>query len=182
MLKAVFYTRVSTDKQDATNQYDNMRELAARRGFEVTETYQENETAWKAGHQAELARLIKDARKRRFDVVIIWALDRLCRQGGTAMNVLINSLTQLGVGVISVKEEWMDTTGPFKEVLICLFGYMAQAESQRRSERTKAGLKNTLAKGVTKKGKRISKLGRPVGSKDGKKRVRKWHKRPVAVV
>jgi DNA invertase Pin-like site-specific DNA recombinase len=181
MLKAVIYARVSTDKQDAGNQIPDMQALALRRGFEVVETYTEQETAWKAGHQAELARLLKDARRRRFDVVIVWALDRLCRQGGTAMTVLINSFNQYGVGVISHQEAWMDTTGPFREVLICFIGWMAQFESQRRSERTKAGLKNTLAKGVTKKGKRISKLGRPEGSKDGKKRTRRYHRRPVTL-
>ena len=171
MLKAVFYTRVSTDKQDATNQFAAITQLAARRGFEIGEIYQENETAWKAGHQAELARLIKDARKRRFDVVIVWALDRLCRQGGTAMTVLINSLNQYGVGVISYQEAWMDTTGPFREVLICFIGFMAQFESQRRSERTKAGLAARKARGVT--------LGRPPGTADSKKRMRRWHRRPV---
>jgi DNA invertase Pin-like site-specific DNA recombinase len=181
MLKAAIYARVSTDKQDAGNQIPDMQALAARRGYEIVETYTEQETAWKAGHQAELARLLKDARRRRFDVVIVWALDRLCRQGGTAMTVLINSLNQYGVGVISHQEAWMDTTGAFREILICFIGWMAQFESQRRSERTKAGLKNTLAKGVTKAGKRISQLGRPKGSKDGEKRTRRYRRRPLIV-
>ena len=171
MRKAVIYARVSTDKQDAENQIPEMRALAIRRGFEVGEVYTESESAWKDGHQVELPRLMKDAQRRKFDVVIVWALDRLCRQGSTPMFLTINKLTSCGVAVVSVKEEWLDTAGPLREAFICIFGWIAQFESQRRSERTKAGLAARKAKGVT--------LGRPTGSVDKKKRVRRWHKRNV---
>jgi len=179
VLKAVFYTRVSTDAQDASNQFASVTALAERHGFKLGEIYCENETAWKAGHQAELARLLKDARKRKFDVVIAWAYDRMCRLGSKETTLLINSLTQCGVGFISHEEEWLDTTGPFKDVLISFIGLMAKMESDRKSANTKLGLKRTLEKGITKAGNKITALGRPKGSKDTEKRVRRWHRRPV---
>ena len=76
-MKVIIYSRVSTGEQDTTNQTMVLFDWAKRRGFEVAGIYQEEESAWKAGHQRELARLLDDASKRRFDAVLVWALDRL---------------------------------------------------------------------------------------------------------
>ncbi|MBC8275108.1 MAG: recombinase family protein [Chloroflexi bacterium] len=58
---------------------------AKQRGFEVIKIYEEEETAWRNGHQRELANLVADARRRKFQAVLVWALDRLSREGALAI-------------------------------------------------------------------------------------------------
>jgi putative DNA-invertase from lambdoid prophage Rac len=135
---------------------------AKRRGFEVVKVYQEEESAWKAGHQKQLAQLKADASRRRFDAVLVWALDRLSREGALAILTLVNTLKAYGVKVISYQEAWTEAPGELAEVLYAIAGWVARMESQRRSERTKAGMARAKARG--------ERLGRPVGSKDKKKR------------
>jgi putative DNA-invertase from lambdoid prophage Rac len=127
--------------------------------------YEETESAWKAGHQRELTRLLDDARKRKFDAVLVWALDRLSREGPLAILSLINRLKICGVRVLSYQESWTEAPGELGELLYAIAGWVARMESQRRSERTKAGLARVVAQG--------RKLGRPLGSKDKRKRKRR---------
>ncbi|MFC1872602.1 recombinase family protein, partial [Chloroflexota bacterium] len=156
------YARVSTGEQDTANQIDQLTAWAEARGWEIVETYRENESAWKAGHQKELARLLENATKRKFDVVLVWSLDRLSREGPLAILTLVNRLKNCGVKVISYQESWTEAPGELGDLLYALSGWVARMESQRRSERTKAGLARLVAQG--------KRLGRPPGSKDRKKR------------
>jgi putative DNA-invertase from lambdoid prophage Rac len=173
MNNVVIYARVSTDSQDTGNQLDALKGWIASRGWTLVDTYQEAETAWKAGHQAALSELLKAARKRRFDTVIVWALDRLSRQGPLAVLSLINNFSQYQVKVISYQESWTELPGPAYELLLSITAWVAQFESARRSERTKAGLARRKSQG--------KRLGRPAGSKDAKKRVRRWRKHETQI-
>ena len=127
--------------------------------------YEEQESAWKSGNQRELADLIVDARKRKFQAVLVWALDRLSREGALAILTLVRRLSSNGVKAFSPQESWTEAPGEITELLYALSGWVAKMESQRRSERTKAGLARAIAKG--------KKLGRPKGSKDKCKRKRR---------
>ena len=162
--RSVIYSRVSTEEQFTANQVNTLSEWAGTRDFTVAEVYQEQESAWKAGHQKELARLLADARRRKFDTVLVWALDRLSREGPLAILTLVNRLKICGVKVISYQESWTEAPGELGELLYALSGWVARMESQRRSERTKAGLARVKAQG--------KRLGRPPGSKDKRKRRR----------
>jgi len=106
MTKASIYVRVSTGAQDTANQLSVLKDWAKRRGFEILRVYSEEESAWKAGHQRELAHLLQDSRKRKFDVLLVWALDRLSREGSLAILSLVNRLKISGVKVISYQESW----------------------------------------------------------------------------
>ena len=161
-MKAAIYSRCSTDQQSTDNQTLALEAWAKERGFDVVEIYTENETAWRSGHQAELARLVLDARRGKFEVVLVWALDRLSREGAAAILNLVNSLKP--VRLYSYQESWTEAPGIVGDILFSITAWVAQMESQRRSERTLAGLARVKASG--------KKLGRPVGSKDGKKRRR----------
>ena len=161
-MKVAIYCRVSTIEQDATNQLLALEKWAQDRGWEVAEVYLEHESAWKDGHQRELARLKQDAAKRKFELVLIWALDRLSREGAAAILNLINTLKVYGVKVYSYQESWTEAPGDIGEVLYAIAGWVARMESERRSERTKAALAKLKAGGKT--------LGRPMGAKDKKKR------------
>ncbi len=152
-MKAALYARVSTDEQSAENQLPALRDYARRRGYDVVQVYQENESAWRAGHQTELARLLEDGRKRKFEVVLVWALDRLSREGSLAILQLIDKFKRYGVKVISYQESWTEAPGELAEVLYAIAGWVARMESQRRSERTKAGLARAEKDGKGKRGK-----------------------------
>jgi DNA invertase Pin-like site-specific DNA recombinase len=142
-----------------------LTEWATQRDFTVVKVYEEEESAWKAGHQKMLAQLVEDARKNRFDAVLVWALDRLSREGALAILSLVNKLKIHGVKVISYQESWTEAPGELAEILYAIAGWVARMESQRRSERTKAGLARVVASG--------RKLGRPKGSKDKRKRKKR---------
>lgn len=165
-VKVVIYLRVSSSEQTVANQLPALEAFARSRGYEIVQVYQEQESAWKAGHQRELSRLLTDCRegKRKFDVVLIWALDRLSRAGAAAILNLINTLSMYGVKVLSYQESWTEAPGAVGEVLYALTGWVAKYESERRSERTKAGLERAIREG--------KKLGRPKGSKDKQPRRR----------
>ena len=163
-MKVVIYARVSSIEQDTANQLEVLKVWADQRRFELVEAYQESESAWKNGHQHELARLLNDARKRTFEAVLVWALDRLSREGPAAILNLINTLGTYKVSVLSYQETWTETTTEITPLLYAITGWVAEMESRRRSERTKAGLSRAVSQG--------KKLGRPPGSKDKKKRRR----------
>jgi putative DNA-invertase from lambdoid prophage Rac len=165
MVKCVIYSRVSTEEQSTANQINILNEWAETRGFTVVESYQEQESAWRNGHQRELARLSRDAHRARFSIILVWSLDRLSREGSLAILQLINKFSTKGVKVLSYQEQWTEAPGELGELLFALAGWVARMESQRRSERTKAGLARVKAQG--------KRLGRPPGSKDRRKRIRR---------
>ena len=144
-MKAVSYIRCSTSEQDTANQRLALEQWAERRGFEVVATYQENESAWRQGHQRELARLLNDAPKGRFDLVLVWSLDRLSRLGAAAILNLIHRLGKSGVRVFSFQESWTESPSELTELLFSVIGWTAKMESRRYSERTKAGLARARA-------------------------------------
>ena len=166
-MKAAIYARVSTNSQDTDNQVSALELWAKQRDLEIVELYTEKESAWTNGHQSELKRLINESRQRKFEVVLIWALDRLSREGSAAILNIINTLGLYGVKVLSYQESWTEAPGQLGELLFAIAGWVAKMESERRSERTKAGLDRAVARG--------KQLGRPKGSKDSQKRSRRGY-------
>jgi putative DNA-invertase from lambdoid prophage Rac len=169
MIKAAIYTRVSTDDQTTQNQIPVLTGWASQlrmdfvnpnpEPMEISEIYTENESAWKEGHQRELARLMSDAARGKFKVLIIWALDRLTRQGIRAQFEIMGKLAKFRVMVYSYQELWTLTPSKVEyDLLLSITAYIAQSESKRRSERTKAGIERKKQSGW--------KPGRPKGAKD----------------
>ena len=152
MKSAAIYLRVSTDRQTVANQLAEVRQLALARGFEPI-VYEEVESAAKA--RPVLDRMLDDARAGRVQAVAVWALDRLHRSMTGAINTVLE-LDRLGVPVLSVRENWLDTSGPVRPLLVAIFGWVAEQERARLIERTRAGLER-----ARRQGKR---LGRPRAS------------------
>lgn len=165
MGKVAVYLRVSTKQQSTENQLPQLEKWVADRGHELVAVYSENESAWVSGHQRELARLVQDAKRGRFNFVLTWSLDRLSRLGSLAILSLVHKLSGYGVKVVSLQESWTEAPGELAEILYAIAGWVARMESQRRSERTKAGLVRVRAAGV--------RLGRPPGAKDKKCRKKR---------
>ena len=156
--------RVSKGDQTYENQRPPLEELCGSRNFEIVAIYAENESAWRAGHQHEWARLMHDAQSRKFTRVIVWSLDRISREGCESIFMKLRSLRQCGISVISYQEQWLEPLGEMGDLFISLLAWVASFESRRRSERTLAGLARAKASGTV--------LGRRVGSKDKKRRKR----------
>ena len=100
--------------------------------------------------------MFTDASKRRFDLVLFWALDRLSREGVLETLQHLNRLTSYGVGFRSYTEQFFDSCGIFKEAVIAIMATLAKQERVKRSERTKAGLDRVRAAG--------KRLGRPTAN------------------
>ena len=167
MAKVIIYLRVSSSEQTTENQLPALQKWVADRGHELVGVYSENESAWKSGHQRELSRLFGDLHNRKVDICLLWALDRLTREGIAKIFELINKFKFYGVRVISYQESWTEQSGPMADLLYAITAWVAEFESRRRSERTLAGLARAIAAG--------KKLGRPNGSQDKKKRKRRGY-------
>ena len=163
-VKAAIWARVSTEEQDPENQVRQLEAWAKLLGFEVVQVYRSQASGWKGAHLKELAEVYDGAHKGRFTVLLVWALDRLSREGPLPTLEIVHRLGRLGVHVRSMQEPWTEVAGEFRDVLLAITGWVAKMESQRRSERTRAGLARAAADG--------KKLGRPAGAKDIKKRRR----------
>ena len=170
MTKVAIYLRVSTSEQVAENQLPALLDFVQKRGWQVVEIYSEQESAWKSGHQIQLAKLLEDARKGKFEVVLVWALDRMSREGSLAILQLIDKFKRYRVKVISYQESWTEAPGELAEILYAIAGWVARMESQRRSERVKAGLERARSNGTGKRGK------------DTIRRKRRWWRKPDASV
>lgn len=168
MRRAAIYVRVSTDEQNLDNQLTRLHEYAQTHDMHVVSVYQEEESAWRGGRQRELARLMRDARRAHFSVVLVWALDRLSREGPERILSTVHTLGFHGVDLISMQESWTEARSEVKPLLYAIMGWIAEQESKRISERTKAGLERARAHG--------RRIGRPKGRKDTKPRVRKPRK------
>jgi len=160
------YVRVSSSEQNVANQIPAIREYCAKNYGTEPIIYMETESAWREGRQHELKRLMDEIRsgKRKYDVLVIWALDRLTRLGSAAILNQINTFKAYGVRVVSIQEPWTEAPGELGEILYSIAGWVARMESKRRSERTRAGLDRVKSAG--------QKLGRPKGSKDKTRRRR----------
>lgn len=156
-MKAVIYLRVSSSEQTVENQLPALKKWITDRGHELVEVYQENESAWKSGHQRELARLFADLPKHRPDICLIWALDRLTREGVATILNLVDRFKRYGVQVISLQESWTEAPGDMADLLYAITGWAANFESKRKSERIKAGIE------------RLRQQGKPVGRQKGAK-------------
>ena len=150
MKRAGLYLRVSMGDQHAENQRPAEDELARARGLK--EVLVEEEAASTRGRRPAFERVMVAARAHRFDVLIIWAIDRFGRSmAGNLGDVL--ELDRLGVVVLSVREPWLEAPGPTRSLLVAIFSWVAEQEREQRSERTKAGLARVKKTGIT--------LGRP---------------------
>ena len=165
-MKAAAYLRCSTEMQTTDNQLPAIEALCRARGWDLVKVYSENVSAWSGGRQAELARCIRDAEHNHFEMIVVWALDRVSREGPLRILQLIDNLHKKGIKLISVQDSWSETAGDFAPVLYSITAWVAQWQSNRKSEATKAGIARARAVGAGQRGP------------DTKKRKRRWLKRP----
>jgi len=110
--RAAIYVRVSTDKQTIENQLRELRRIAEHRGWKIVEEYRDAGISGAKGREARpgLDEMLKDAQRRRFDIVMAWAIDRL---GRSLIDLLgtIQALEACGVDLY-LDQQALDTTTP----------------------------------------------------------------------
>ena len=165
MTKTAIWLRVSTDQQNTENQLRPLEGYAQRRGLEHVATFDiSNVSAFRGQQEKYLSDVLAAARLGKFHILLVWALDRLSRGGPEEILRIVRKFNEFGCEVWSLQEPWTEVQGELRELLLSVVGWVAAMESRRKSERTKAGLERAKANG--------SKLGRPKGSKDQKRRKR----------
>ena len=142
------YARVSTltRGQDVENQLAQLREFARKMGWSIVKEYIDHASGGKNDRRA-FQQLFSDAAQRRFDLVLFWSLDRFSREGTLQTLQHLQRLTSYGCGWRSFTESYLDSLGPFADVVISLLSTIAKQERIRISERVAAGLVRAAAKG-----------------------------------
>ncbi len=148
--RVAIYARVSTNEQSPELQLRDLRQYATARGLAVSEYVDTGFSGAKQSRPA-LDRLMDDARKRRFDCVLVWRFDRFARSTKHLL-LALEEFRSLGVQFISYQEN-IDTTSPLGQALFTIVSAVAQLERDLIRERVRAGLRNARAKG--------KKFGRP---------------------
>jgi DNA invertase Pin-like site-specific DNA recombinase len=148
MMKAAIYARVSTrdGRQDAENQLRQLREFAASQKWTVVHEYVDRASG-KRGDREQFQKMFTAASRREFDCLLFWSLDRLSREGTVETLNHLQRLTGYGVNYRSFTEQYLDSTGMFKEAVIGILAAVAKQERVRLSERTIAGLERAKAQG-----------------------------------
>jgi len=162
--RIALYCRVSKsdESQDPNNQLTPLRDYAKALGGEVVREYTDKASGGN-GDRKNFLQMLSDADFRKFDLLLVWSLDRLSREGISNTLGYLERLKRNGIALKSLQESWLDTRDEgLGQLLLAIFSWVAQQERKRIVERTKAGLVR-----AQKQGKR---LGRPGGSKDKKKR------------
>jgi DNA invertase Pin-like site-specific DNA recombinase len=147
-MKIALLSRVSTTKQDNSNQLDQLREFAGRQGWEIVAEYVDTVTGSGKKSREQFDRMMRDASQKRFDLVLFWKLDRFSREGVRKTLRHLQQLDDWGVGWRSFQEPYFDSCGVFKDVVISIAATLAESERNMISERTKAGLARTRKAGT----------------------------------
>jgi putative DNA-invertase from lambdoid prophage Rac len=167
--KAAVWIRVSTTGQEGANQVPDLESFTAHHGLDVVRRFEVSDSAWNGGkdggtYKATLKQALDMAWAGEFDTIVVWALDRITREGAEGALRIIRQFRERGCTVLSVKESWLNASPEVQDVLVAFAGWMAQQESARRSERVKAGLERRRREGKP--------VGRQLGAKDKGQRRR----------
>jgi DNA invertase Pin-like site-specific DNA recombinase len=151
--RAAVYARISTTNhgQDVAMQTRDLEQFAQARGWRLVDSYLDLGISGSKDKRPQLDRLMADAHKRRFDVVIVWRFDRLARSVSHLLRAL-ETFKALGIDFVSFSEQ-MDTSTPAGKMVFTVLGAVAELERSLIVERVRAGLRNARANGKT--------LGRP---------------------
>lgn len=151
-VKIAIYARVSTTNgQNPEMQLRDLREYSQRRGWDITQEYVDIGISGSKEKRPQLDRLLNDAHRRYFDLVVVWRFDRFARSVSHLLRALEN-FRALGIEFVSLSEQ-VDTTTPTGVMIFTVLGAVAELERSLIVERVRAGLRNARAKG--------KKLGRP---------------------
>ncbi len=149
--RVAIYARVSTSDQSTDPQLLDLRRYVADRSWQGYKEYCDNGISGTTDSRPALNELMDDARKRRFDMVLVWRFDRFARSTRHLINAL-EEFKNLGIDFVSFQEN-IDTSSPLGSAIFTIISAVAQLERDIIAERVKAGLRRARVNG--------KKLGRP---------------------
>lgn len=144
------YLRVSTQDQNTALQKAELEQYCLARGLSISHIYEDKATGTNTA-RPEFQSMLKNARSRRFDVLLVWKLDRFARSLKDLVNNL-TELTELGLEFISLKDN-LDLSTSAGRLMLHMLGAFAEFEAALIKERVRAGIENAKRKGT--------KFGRP---------------------
>ncbi len=144
MRRAALYVRVSTADQNLDSQLLDLRAMAGQRKLEIVAEYSDKISGAKSKRPG-LDQLMADARRGKFDVLLIWAFDRIARSTRHFLEVL-DELNHLNIEFVSFREN-IDTGGPLGRAMIVIIGSIAELERNLIKERVKAGMRRARFEG-----------------------------------
>jgi DNA invertase Pin-like site-specific DNA recombinase len=144
MKRAALYMRVSTLDQHPETQLYDLRQMAQQRGYQIVEEFTDRISGAKAKRPG-LDSMMGDARRGRFDVVLVWASDRIARSVKHFLDVL-DELSRLNVEFVSFREQ-IDTGGPLGRAVVVIIGAIAELERNLIIERVRAGMRRAKLEG-----------------------------------
>ena len=146
--RIAIYARVSTDKQSTENQLLELRILCTKLGYTIVQEYTDNgiSGAKSRDERPALDLLLKDATRRKFDMVMCWSIDRL----GRSLQHLVEILNELQALKIDLyfQQQGMDTSTPSGRMIFSVFGAIGEFERNLIRERVLAGQQRAKANGV----------------------------------
>jgi DNA invertase Pin-like site-specific DNA recombinase len=149
--RTAIYMRVSTASQKHDLQKDGLVEYANRAGLEIVTEYLDTAVSGRKEGRPSLKELMKAAKNREFDCVLVWRFDRFARSVSHLLRAL-EDFNHLNIRFVSVQDQ-VDTESPMGKAMFTIIGAMAELESALISERVKAGMAAAKSRG--------KKLGRP---------------------
>ena len=144
MKRAALYMRVSTLDQHPETQLYDLRQMAEQRGYRIAEEYTDTISGTKA-RRPGLDAMMRDGRRGQFDVVLVWASDRIARSVKHFLDVL-DELNRLNIEFISFREQ-IDTGGPLGRAVVIIIGAIAELERSLIVERVRAGMRRARLEG-----------------------------------
>ena len=156
-IKCAIYLRVSTKNQDTSNQLQPLQEYAQRCGYEVVEVYEDKGVSGVKNSRPSLDKMVLDARRRRFSMILSWSIDRVGRNM-THLCQFVDEMNQLGVNLY-FHQSCIDTTTSVGKMFFHIISSVASFERELIRERVIAGLERAKSNGVV--------LGRPSQMNEG---------------
>jgi len=128
--------RVSSEDQYSANQVPDVKQFTTHHGYHVACRYEISDSAWKNGggeeYKATLQAAMDDAWAGKFSVLIVWALDRIVREGAEDALRIFRQFRERGCVILSVRESWLNGSPEVQDILIAFAGWVAERESARR--------------------------------------------------
>jgi DNA invertase Pin-like site-specific DNA recombinase len=145
MKRAALYMRVSTLEQHPETQLHDLRQMAQQRGLEVVEQYVDHGISGTRARRPGLDKMMANARRGRFDIVLVWACDRMARSVRHFLEVL-DELNHLHIEFVSFREQ-LDTGGPLGRAVVVIISAIAERERSLIVERVRAGMRRARLEG-----------------------------------
>lgn len=144
MKRAALYLRVSSVDQHPETQLHDLRQMAAQRGYQIVKEFTDRISGTTAKRPG-LGDLMRDARRGHFDIVLVWACDRIARSTKHLLEVL-DEFNRLNIEFVSFRES-IDTAGPLGRAIVVIIGAIAELERNLIVERVKAGMRRARLEG-----------------------------------